>query len=234
MRIRPRLIVATLFCVLASVSVALADPIRIVDTLGAVTTDATFDLDGSSGVSIIGLTPTASFQFVGPQITLVRPTLITSVGAFVNACGAGAVNGSGTCTAGSPVSAEIRPAGLNSASPDPHRVIASFALSTDADPRTISFESASVRLTLQPGTYFALFTLPPGEGGFVLASAQQPFAYTALRTTIGVVDSNRSFLENAVAAVQITAAPTPEPSTLVSLLSGIVGAVGSWRRRRRG
>jgi hypothetical protein len=86
----------------------------------------------------------------------------------------------------------------------------------------VSFESASFRLPLEPGTYFALFALPPGEGGYILGSAQSPFNYQALTTTFGVLDPRNGFstVFELRGAVEVTATPVPEPSTLVLVIAG--------------
>jgi hypothetical protein len=232
MSVLSRTLLAAAGLLVASATVAAADPIRIVDTLGAANTDTRFGIGGSSGPSIIDVGHGEFFQFVGPQFILAKPTLLRSVGGFVNSCGT--VDGSGRCRDGSPVGVQIRPKAVASAGPDRQRVIASSVLSSDHDPNLISFESTSFRLLLQPGTYFALFTLPPREQGFLLSSAQQPFPYAASHPPLGFVDSTRSGIDLAFgAAVRVTASPTPEASTLGLILVGAFGAAQIARRRSR-
>ena len=124
-----------------------------------------------------------------------------------------------TCGAGSPFTVQIRPAlEMNPEfGPDPSKLIASFTMSHDRDPRTVSFESASFQLPLHKGTYYALFGLPPGEGGDILDSAMFPFPYRAPEAIFGIMDPGVNFSINANlhGAMLITAAPVtpiPEPS----------------------
>ena len=238
---RPAVILSLLVALpLIAPSRARADPIAIpsvslVDTLGAATTTTTFSVFGSGGYPFFGLHPYGA-QFVGPRFTLQKPSVLTSVGGFVNSCES-IIGGVPKCVSASSISVEIRPAGSGDAEAGPDRdtLLASFELSHDDNPFLVSFESASVRLPLEPGAYFALFALPAGEGGFILDSAQDPFPYRALTTTFGALDP-RSGLSRAFdlrGAVQVTATPVPEPSTLALLLVGGSAAAGLHAREAR-
>ena len=217
---------------------ASADPIPItsvslVDTLGSATTATTFSVFGSGGYPFFGLHAYGA-QFVGPRFSLPTSSVLTSVGGFVNSCES-IIEGVPKCVPASRVSVEIRPArsGDPNAGPDPDRLLASFDLSHDNNPFLVSFESATFRLPLDSGTYFALFALPSGEGGFVLDSAQDPFGYQALTTIFGVLDPRSGFSTafELRGGVQVTATPVPEPSTLALLLVG--GSAAATLRARR-
>jgi len=58
-------------------------------------------------------------------------------------------------------------------------VLATFTLSHDNDPLTVSFESVSINLLLQPGSYFALFAPQGADQGFLLAQAFSGAGYQA-------------------------------------------------------
>jgi hypothetical protein len=207
--------------------------VALVDTLAGASPDTRFSIFGSSGFPFFGVHPFGGV-FVGPQFTITERRLLMNVGGFVNSCES-ILNGVPQCASPSPIGLQIRPAigGNPDAGPDPRKLVGSYALSDDADPLTISFESASPRLFLEPGTYYALFTLPPGEGGTILGAAQDPFDYASLRTTFGMMDpvSGSSFVRLDQGAVRVTVAPVPEPSTLALLALG--GAASAFLRRRR-
>lgn len=209
-----------------------ADPVAIVDTLGGVSTGTQFSIFGSTGLPFFGLHSFGT-EFVGPEFTLDQPAVLTSVGGFVNSCES-ILGGVPQCVPASPITVQIRPAigQVPDAGPDPDRIIASFVLSHDDEPVTVSFESATFELPLPAGTYYALFTLPPGEGGDILIAAQRPFVFSAGSATFGALDPATNFSGSFVSegAVRVTASPVPEPSTLSLLVAGsaIAGAV---RRR---
>jgi hypothetical protein len=209
--------------------------IAVVDTLGAAGTATAFNIGGSGGIPFFGLHSFGT-AFVGPQFTLTMPSILTSVGGYVNSCES-ILNGIPQCVPASAIGVQIRPAmfGDPTAGPDPTRLLASFELSHDNDPFTVSFESASVELLLAAGTYYALFTLPPGEGGSILSSAQDPFLFRAQSAMFGTLDPGpgSSFVRLEQGAVRVEAAPIPEPSTLSLVLAGAATAALRRRSRRR-
>jgi hypothetical protein len=127
--------------------------------LGTATPADTFSFFGSGSHIVF------SGQLVGPQFTLAAPTVITEIGAFVHNC----TNSTGNpfdCPPGHPLRVEIRPSvdGV----PDPAHVLATFTLSSDGNPLVVSYESVEPELTLDPGTYFALFAVQDEEAGGLL------------------------------------------------------------------
>ena len=156
--------------------------ITIVDNLGTATPSTQFSTSsGIRGLSIFSL------QNVGPGFTLTEPTIITEIGGFVEQCSL--VAGRQQCPA-LPFVVQIRPS-TNNGVPDPSTVLASFPLPRDYDPSVTTYESVSINLLLQPGSYFALFA-PQGNYtgfGFLLASAGAPFNYEAGWTPMGFLDS---------------------------------------------
>jgi hypothetical protein len=122
--------------------------------------------------------------------------------------------------------------------PDPSKLIASFTLSPDDDPLHVSFESASMRLLLARGSYFALFTAQKSDVGFLLGSASDPFAYSPQLTDVGFVSASAVDVSRQFASVRILgeAAPVPEPATLTLLSAGFAAAglrKGTASRRKR-
>jgi hypothetical protein len=237
---RPYRIAYLLACIHAGlVASASAEPLRpdsivLVDTLGTATPDIRFSMFGSSATPFFGLHPYGS-KFTGPQFTMERPGVLTSVGGFLNSCET--VEGRLDCPSAAGITVQIRPAMENNPEygPDPERLLASFPLSHDRDPFTYSFESAAVRVPLAAGVYYALFALPPGESGFILNSASSPFQYRALEAVFGDLDPGVgfSFQSRLRGAVRVTAEPVPEPGTLglVLLCGGVIGARAVQRRR---
>jgi hypothetical protein len=165
----------------------------LIDTLGAADPSQSFSLSGSGGLTI------SSFQIAGPRITLTERTTIHEIGAFLNNC-KGFVQGVSLCPVTLPFLVEIHPA-VNGV-PDPSIVLASFELSHDDDPLTVSFESVATDLTLEPGTYFALFVPQGDDAGFLLGSAN---TYLAELTTLGVITTvtTPSFVADLFAAVRV-------------------------------
>jgi hypothetical protein len=154
--------------------------ISILNSLTAATPSTQFSTSGSAGTSIL---PT---QFVGPKFTLTQPTTITEIGAFVNNC-ISIIGGVPLCPNTLPLTVQIRPA-ISLGVPNASVMLASFVLSHDNDPLTISYESAATNLLLQPGSYFALFAPQGADQGFLLASATVPFSYGAGLIEMGALN----------------------------------------------
>ena len=153
--------------------------ISILDSLSTATPSTEFSVFGSSGTGI-------SFaQFVGPKFTLTQPTTITEIGAFVNNC-VSIIGGVPFCPNTLPLTVQIRPA-TTLGVPDASVVLASFVLSHDNDPLTVSYESVAINLLLQPGSYFALFAPQGADQGSLLRQATSPFEYLAGSIEMGVL-----------------------------------------------
>lgn len=147
-------------------------PIVLVDTIGSISLETTFT-SGWAGWPIVGIHSYVG-KYGGPQFTLTTPMVLSSVGAFISNCES-IVAGVPDCNVGLPIMVQIRPALASQGyAPDPSRVIATYPLSNDNDPFTVSFESASFRLALEAATYYALFGPADDEGGAVLDYAQEP------------------------------------------------------------
>lgn len=157
------------------ISVSANNTITIVDTLGTATPTTQFSLFGSGGQTIY------SAQSLGPEFTLTESTTITEIGGFVN-----------SQSLNLPFTVEIRPS-LNDG-PDPNTVLATYTLSHDNDPFVVSYESATMNLILGAGTYFALFASQGDDGGYLLASASDPFAYQSGLVRMGVLDPTTGFV----------------------------------------
>ena len=173
--------------------VSASGTVTIVDSLGIATTDTQFSLSGITGLAVF------DFQFVGPQFILTQPTTITEIGGFLNNC-QGVI---GIDCSGAPLIVQIRPS--TNGVPDPSTVLASFVLSNDNDLQLVSYESVAIKLPLQPGTYFAIFTSQNHDSGLLLSSATSPFIYQAGLINIGVVDpiTGATFLRQHFGAVRI-------------------------------
>lgn len=154
--------------------------ISILDSLGAATPTTQFSISGSAGTSIL------PNQFVGPRFTLTQPTTLTEIGAFVNNC-ISFIEGVPMCPNTLPLTVQIRPATMSGV-PDASTVLASFTLSHDNDPLTVSYESVAINLLLQPGSYFVLFAPQGTDQGFLLAQATVPFNYQAGLIQMGVLN----------------------------------------------
>lgn len=144
---------------LAAGSAQAAGTVTVVDTLGAATPATQFSVFGGGGISLL---PT---QFVGPKFDLVQGTVLTEIGAFVN-------------TSALPATVAIVPAGPDGL-PDGTHVLASYLLTSDGDPFSVSYESVEANLGLSAGTYYALFGVQDDDAGVLLASANDPFTYQA-------------------------------------------------------
>lgn len=195
---RPKLkIIMTAALLLAmSSSVSHAQTVTVLDTLGTATPKTTFSVFGTGGQSI------SNEQFVGPQFTLTRRSVLTKIGAFINNCRS-IISGVPQCPNALPFVVQIRRS-VNGM-PDPSLLIAATPLSHDNDPLIVSFESAEFDdVPLEAGTYFALFApQQAADAGFLLGSAQ---GFVSGITVIGHVSPTGSSLDTAnFAAVQIIA-----------------------------
>lgn len=170
----------------------------ILDTLGTAAPVTQFRGADNDGVSIL---PT---QFVGPQFSLTQPTVLTEIGGFLN-----------HATGASPFTVRIHRS--NDGVPDPQAVLTSWPLSDDSDPPIVSYETVAPDFVLEPGTYFALFSLPDGSEGYLLGGGSDPFPYRAGLATLGCMGvscRNQAAFEG-FAAVRILGKPVlsvPEPA----------------------
>ena len=148
----------------------------VFNSLGTAAPDTQFSYWGSGGLSIL------KSQFVGPEFTLTETTTLIEIGAFVNTT----LSSRAVLTDPQPFLVQIRPAvnGL----PDATHVLASYTLSDDGAQLIVSYESVLIELTLEPGSYFALFA-PQGSGqGYLLGQASDPFNYLAGSVNMGDLD----------------------------------------------
>lgn len=153
--------------------------VSIIDTLGAATPATQFDVFGSGGQAVL------THQITGPEFTLTQSTVLTEIGGFVNNCNS-IISGVPQCPTTLPFTVQIRPS--TNGVPDASTVLASFVLSHDNNPLVVSYESVAINLTLQVGSYFALFAPQGNDGGFLLGTASAPFNYEAGLTNIGFLD----------------------------------------------
>jgi len=180
-----RLVIAVVLVLLTSTSSSANSVISIVDTLGAATPATQFSVFGTGGISI------NDFQFAGPKFTLTQTTVITEIGGFVNNCKA-ILLGVPQCPVTLPLIVQIHPS-INGV-PDGSTVFGSFSLSHDDDPLVVSYESVQpgsstpVTLTLEPGSYFALFGAQDDDSGFLLNVASNPFSYQAVLIEMGFLN----------------------------------------------
>lgn len=170
----------------------------VLDTLGAATPATKFSVFGSGGNGIF------SEQFIGPQFTLPRRSVLTQVGGFVNNCDS-ILSGVPQCPNTRPFVVQIRRS-VNGA-PDPRLVVAAAPLTHDNDPLVVSFESARFDgIPLAAGTYFAIFApQQAGDAGFLIGSAP---GYTPGITAVGTITPAGSTFDAAAhTAVRIVARP---------------------------
>ncbi|MCA1702094.1 MAG: hypothetical protein LC808_02010 [Actinobacteria bacterium] len=165
----------------------------IIDTLAGATPSTRFSVFGTSGIALLPL------HHAGPQFTLTEITTITEIGAFLNVCRSIQL-GVPDCPNNLPVTVEVQRAvnGL----PDPTAVIATFVLSHDDDPLTVSYESVATNLILAPGTYYAIFVPQEDNAGFILGTARGG-DYVAGTPTLGTIRPDRIFFTEIPAAVRI-------------------------------
>jgi hypothetical protein len=116
-------------------SVSHAQAVTVLNTLGTATPKTTFSVFGTGGIAIF------REQFVGPQFTLARRSVLTKVGAFVNNCKS-IISGVPQCPNALPFVVQIRRS-INGM-PDPSLLIAAAPLSHDNNPLIVSFESAGL------------------------------------------------------------------------------------------
>jgi hypothetical protein len=151
----------------------------------------------------------------GPTFTLSATTKLTEIGGFLNNCGS-IIGGIPDCPNPQPFSVEVHRI-INGELQDP--IIGQFQLSNDDQPLLVSYESADPNLTLQPGTYAALFVAQPGDAGLLLGSAFDPFAFTAGWAQLAVIDGANTYLQEGPYAVRITGelVDTTPPDLTVSV-----------------
>lgn len=199
----------------------------ILDTLGEASAEDAFSFFGSSG-PLIGTAQEGPWTLaVGPRFTLTKPMIITELGAFVNNC-LEVTGGTAECDAPPPVSVSIHRA--NGDYPAPEASAPALALSDDADPLSYAYESTHGEIRLEPGSYFALFALPLGAAGNLLANASEPYSYQAEEADVGFLQSEATPLPLWSAtpiAVRIVgqAVESADPRELVSSLREQTGAL---------
>jgi parallel beta-helix repeat protein len=193
--------------ILAAVQILAADRADattsvVLDALGAATPTTTFSIFGSTGWTA------ADSYLTGPLFSLAAPTRITEIGAFLNNCET-IISGVPQCPDTHPIGVQIRPAldGL----PHPSTVLASFDLSHDNDPLTISYESVAMDLPLPAGSYFALFYAQSGEAGMLLSGSYGATTYIPDSVTFGTLrtEIGDSFVTTGPMAVRILGEPIP-------------------------
>lgn len=126
--------------VAAGATPTIGSPVVVLDTLGPFSTSSAY----YGGGAFYGV-GTGGEYWAGPEFTLQQRTTITEIGAIVTLID----------PSDAPIIVQIRPV-LNGA-PDPSRVSGTATLSDDRDPLAYRYESTAPNLTLDPGTYFALF-----------------------------------------------------------------------------
>jgi hypothetical protein len=150
----------------------------IIHTLGDVPLTTKFKIPGSSGTLL------ESDRSIGPEFTLTRPTTITEIGSFIESCYPSIKGLPKECTRDAAVVVNIHLA-LNG-SVDPSAIIASYTLSNDNDPSSISYESARVSLRLEAGTYYAIFS-GTAANAVVLSWASDPVQYSCKSGRVGSI-----------------------------------------------
>jgi hypothetical protein len=141
----------------------------VLDAIGNLLTSTRFKQPGSSGA------PLDEHNSEGPEFILTEATTLTEIGAYVESC-YGKYRGKylEECDPLPSIVVNIHPQ-LNG-KPDVATVIASYTLSNDNDRTLISYESVKLKLSLQPGTYYAIFN-NPSSSGILLAGASHPHLY---------------------------------------------------------
>lgn len=173
----PRVTLLALSLTLPTFLPASADECTILDTLKGTSTSTRFSVFGTGGQGL-GIS-----LLTGPMFTLTQTTTITEIGGFLNNC-TSIIGGVPQCPDPSPLIVQIRPA--DGGVPDLETILGTFTLTHDDDPLAVSYESAEMNLTLEPGTYFAMFaSSAPDEAGFLLSIASSPFGFAADEVTLG-------------------------------------------------
>ena len=151
----------------------------VIDSIGDLPTNTRFKLPGSSG------SPLDVHNSVGPEFTLTKATTITEIGAYVESCIC-LVRGKylEPCEPFPTISVDIHPQ-LNG-KPDLATVIASYNLSNDNDRTLTSYESVKIELTLEPGTYYAIFN-NTYKYGMLMCGASDPHEYMCKSVTMAYV-----------------------------------------------
>jgi hypothetical protein len=126
--------------------------VTVLDNLGDADTTTRLTVAGRDGISI------AFDQSVGLRFEVIRPTVITEVGGFVETFGVGDPRAAD-------VLVEIHPAHPDGR-PNRDTVLASASIAPRPDVSVITYQAASLRVLLRPGLYYALFAAdedaPPG------------------------------------------------------------------------
>lgn len=202
---------------------AMADEF-LVDSLGQATPSTRFSVFGSAGLLL------TQENACGPAFTLDGLTIIKEVGGFVD--------GFRTIQAGvpdpnlSPLIVSFYPAlgGL----PDLTQALATFELSEDGDPLTISYEFVQPDLVLGPGSYFALFSALGEDRGMLLENHLLPPSGIDARywgDSVVCGFGPRPTTELRHAAVRVVTQPIPDSGSASLLM--LLGSLGVWGVRRR-
>ncbi len=184
-----------------SASLQTSSCVTVIDTLGSATPSTRFDISGSYGLGI------SDAQYIGPKFVLTSTTLISEIGGFL-------ANSNASRRA---LTVQIRPS--RGGVPDPNTILASFTLPHDNDALVISYQSVATNLTLEAGTYFALFVPQSGDAGWYLLGGSNEVGYLAGSTSMGILNPSTgtasTFDERGAIRILAncpTSPPTPTPT----------------------
>jgi hypothetical protein len=169
-------------------------------------------------------------QWVGPRFTLPGPTRITEIGGFI-----------GFSQNSSPLTVNIRPQ-INGA-PDISSTLGTFTLSQNFPfiANSAGYESVSPNLSLETGTYYAMFESyqATAQGGLLIDIQEHPsgISYIAGSVPGGKIQPLDGLTESgfgpmAVRILGEVPGTVPLPDMLWPTLLGLIG-IAFWVERRR-